>query len=333
MKEGQKITIADIAEELGVSKTTVSRAISGKGRIGEETRRRVQEYIEKYNYKPNLVAQGLAKSKTFNIGITMPGKYELMDLPFFENCLIGIYEVASQLGYDILLNFNDNTSTTYLERIVNHHKVDGVILLRSYTEDKAIRFLKERNIPFVVIGSTTEPNVYQIDHDHREACKELISILLMKEMKSIALIGGDEDLVVNANRKKGFMEAHEKLGVAVDNSHIYMNCDSSQFIEKALDNILDSKVDCIACMDDSICSIVLKELRKRKVKVPKDIRIVSFYDSMVLENNDPSVTSLSFESRELGMQATKNLVDLMDEKDIEKRCLMGYEVVLKESTK
>ena len=78
------ITISDVAEALGVSKTTVSRAISGKGRIGAATRKRVLEYIQEHDYKPNVIARGLAQSKTFNICVVMPGDYALVDLPFFQ---------------------------------------------------------------------------------------------------------------------------------------------------------------------------------------------------------------------------------------------------------
>ena len=84
------ITIADVAEALGVSKTTVSRAISGKGRIGKETRKRVLEYIEEHDYKPNAIAKGLAQSKTYNICVVMPRDYEVVDWNFFQRCLFGI---------------------------------------------------------------------------------------------------------------------------------------------------------------------------------------------------------------------------------------------------
>ena len=84
-----KITIDDIAEALGMSKSTVSRAISGKGRISPATTERVRQYIEKYNYKPNAVAQGLAQSKTYNIGVVCPIDYEIFDLRYFDRCLQG----------------------------------------------------------------------------------------------------------------------------------------------------------------------------------------------------------------------------------------------------
>ena len=90
----KNITITDVAEALGVSKTTVSRAISGKGRIGEETKQKVLAYIEENNYTPNVIAKSLAQSKTYNIGVVLPGNYALMDLPFFQEALLGIQEIA-----------------------------------------------------------------------------------------------------------------------------------------------------------------------------------------------------------------------------------------------
>ena len=81
---GTKMTIDDIAADLGVSKTTVSRAISGKGRIGRETRERVQEYIQEHNYKPNVIAKSLAQQRTYNIVVAWPGDPGIAELPFFR---------------------------------------------------------------------------------------------------------------------------------------------------------------------------------------------------------------------------------------------------------
>ena len=105
---GKNITIADVAESLGISKTTVSRAMSGKGRISEATRQRVKAYMEENNYKPNVIAQGLAKSKTYNIGVVMPSDYGIEDMSYFHNCLVGLQEMASLNGYDIILAVCNN---------------------------------------------------------------------------------------------------------------------------------------------------------------------------------------------------------------------------------
>ena len=193
-EEKKDITIADVAEALGVSKTTVSRAISGKGRIGKETRKRVLEYIEEHDYKPNAIAKGLAQSKTYNICVVMPRDYEVVDWNFFQRCLFGIQEMAETVGYDILLTMCQMNDISSLERIVANHKVDGVIL-------------QQKNIPFVTTGSTNYEGVIQIDHNHRSACRELTSIILMKNLKRIALIGEDEGYMVTHSRLLGFRDA------------------------------------------------------------------------------------------------------------------------------
>ena len=150
----KNITIADVAEALGVSKTTVSRAISGKGRIGRETRERVLAYIEEHDYKPNVIAKGLAQSKTYNICVVMPGEYDVVDLTFFQECLFGIQEIAGSMEYDILLSICRKNDISSLERIIANHKVDGVILMRTFVEDEQIDFLQTKNVPFVTIGSS-----------------------------------------------------------------------------------------------------------------------------------------------------------------------------------
>lgn len=88
-QEGKKLTMDDVAKALGVSKTTVSRAVSGKGRIGEQTRQKVLEYIAQHNYKPNVMAKGLANKRTYNIGMVLQADMLSSDLPFFQRRLRG----------------------------------------------------------------------------------------------------------------------------------------------------------------------------------------------------------------------------------------------------
>lgn len=333
MDEKKNITIADVAEALGVSKTTVSRAISGKGRIGKETRERVQAYIEKHDYKPNVIAKGLAQSKTYNICVVMPGDYEVVDLAFFQECLFGIQEIAGIMEYDILLSICKTNDISSLERIIANHKVDGVVLMRTFVIDMQIEFLLQKKVPFVTVGSTNYKDVIQIDHNHKSACKELTSIILMKQLKKIALVGGDEDYVVTQSRLRGFKEAYQKMGELIDESLLFLNMENKVMVDKTVKDILERNVDCILCMDDAVCSRVLKTLREEHVKVPQGVRVASFYNSTILENNVPSITSLSFDAKELGMVACKTLLDLIEGIPVKERTLLPYEVVLKESTK
>ncbi len=332
-EKDKNITIADVAEALGVSKTTVSRAISGKGRIGKETRERVLAYIEEHNYKPNVIAKGLAQSKTYNLCVVMPGEYDVVDLTFFQECLFGIQEIAGNMEYDLLLSICQTNDISSLERIVANRKVDGAILMRTFVEDPQIEFLQKKGLPFVTIGSSNYEGVVQVDHNHKSACKELTSIILMKNLKKIALIGGDETHVVTQNRLRGFREAYDKMGLEVDESLLYLNLDNHILIDKVVKEALERKVDCILCMDDAVCSRVLKMLREQHIKVPQDVKLASFYNSTILENSVPSITSLSFNAKELGMVACRTLLDLVEGTEVKERTLLPYEVVLKESTK
>lgn len=332
-REQKNITITDVADALGVSKTTVSRAISGKGRIGEKTRQRVLAYIEEHDYQPNVIAKGLAQSKTFNICIVMPGNYALVDLPFFQEAMLGIQEIAGMMEYDILLCICQENDVSSLERIILNHKVDGVILLRTFEKDPQIEFLSTKKIPFVTAGSSGYKDVIQVDHDHRSACKELTSIILMRQMEHIALLGGNESIMANKSRFQGFAEAYAQAGRGFEEDLIYLNLESRPFIDRAVEEVLEKRADCILCMDDAICSQVIRKLRQEHRKVPQDVRVASFYNSSVLENNVPSITSLSFDAKELGMVCCKNLLALVEGQQVEEKILLSYEVVLKESTK
>lgn len=329
----KKLTITDVAEALGVSKTTVSRAISGKGRIGSETKERVLEYIQEHNYKPNVLAKGLAQLKTFNIGILLPEDYTVVDLPFFQTCLIGVQETAVSMDYDVLLTIGKENDCTQLARMVENHKVDGVILMRTFTKDAHIEYLKPREIPFVTVGSTYYQGVIQVDNDHQSACRELISILLLKGMKRIGLLGGVESHVVTQSRLQGYMDAFKMAGVPIDKNIIHVNVEKDMMIELGVEKLLESGVDCIVCLDDAVCIHVLNKLRKENISVPEEMKVASFYDSSILENNLPSITSLYFDAKELGNVACKTLLEIIEGNQVKMRTLLGYEVVLKESTK
>lgn len=331
--EKKNITIADIAEEMGVSKTTVSRAISGKGRIGEATRQKILQYIEEHDYKPNVIAQGLAKSCTFNLGVVMPEDYCTADAPFFVNCLSGLHETAAAKGYDILVTICNNEDMSNLDRMISNRKVDGIVLMRTFVEDQAIQMLKSRGVPFVVVGSSLEEDVVQIDQDNEGGCRELTSILLMKKLEHVALIGGNENYTVTQKRLNGYLEAFEDMGKVPQKELIHMNCESPSSIELAVDAVLQNGADCILCMDDNICMTVLNRLKKEGISVPKRMKVASFFNSTILENNVPSITSLSFNVRNLGRLACETLIKLVEKEELGKVEQAGYEVVLKESTK
>lgn len=331
--EERNLTIADIAQELGVSKTTVSRAISGKGRIGEGTRNRVLQYIEAHNYSPNVMAKGLAQKKTYNLGMTLPGDYNIEELPFFQKCMLGISRAALEAGYDILISMVTADSMTQLERAVKNRKVDGVILTRTLTDDAPMRYLQENGVPFVAIGSTQDGQAVQIDNDHESACRELTEILLNRDIRRMALIGGSESYVVTKNRLQGFMNAFEKRTDWDGERSVFLNVSDSRMVENILQELLTEQVECVVCMDDFLCGCVLNTLQQKRIAVPEQIQVVSFYDSSILANRIPAVTSIRFDVEELGRKACELLLRILDGEEAERRTLLGYEVCMRASTK
>ena len=330
-----KITINDVAEALGVSKTTVSRAISGKGRIGTETRTRVLNYISEHNYSPNVIAKGLATSRTYNLGFVIPGDYHIIDIPFFQKCLFSISETASELDYDVIVSTINGNDIRHLERLITNHKVDGVILSRTVENDPSIKYLKENHIPFVTLGTTDIEGVIQIDNDHFNACVELTSLLLLKGISNLGLIGGSKNHIVNHKRYDGYIKAHENLNRNVNYENIYLDINNMAGIDRAVDDLLAHGVHCIICMDDSICNYVLNKLYRDGMLVPQDIKIASYYDSSLMEisaSSNNAITSIKFDIQEMGTTACRTLINLIDGQDVKPVNLLGYDIILKSST-
>ena len=182
-------------------------------------------------------------------------------------------------------------------------------------------------------GTSHNDLVIQVDHDHESACKELTSILLLRGYQRIAILGGSEEIVANQSRMQGVKDAYEQFGRELHKEDIYTNLETKAFVDRAVELAMEKGTECMLCMDDAICSQVLRKLRQEHVKVPEQVKVASFYNSSVLENNIPSITSLSFNAKELGMEACKNLLAQIEGGLVEERTLMSYEVVLKESTK
>ncbi|MCD7834957.1 MAG: LacI family transcriptional regulator [Lachnospiraceae bacterium] len=331
----KRYTIDDVARELGISKTTVSRAISGKGRISQATREKVLARVERNDYRPNVVAQGLAQRRTCNIGLLLPTDYTDIDFPFFKECMSGICAKAAQHNYDIIISMIDGKDFTQLQRLIANCKVDGVIVTRVLANSSVRHYLKEKNVPFVAIGTpdVEEPGLVWIDNQNREGSHELTGILLMKGLRHLALLGGSRAHLVTQSRLQGYEDAHGDYRVHMDDSLIFMEMDSYAKVAKAADQILESGADGIVCMDDIITNMLLGCLRERRVEIPRDIRVASLYDSALLEYYIPAVTSLHFNTKSLGMNACQLLLEQLGEKVDGEFVPLNYQVILRESTK
>ncbi len=330
--EKKVYTIEDIARELGVSKTTVSRAISGKGRLSAETRAKVLDFITKHNYRPNAVARSLAQSRTWNLGLILPGDSSAVDGSFFQKCIFGICQTASEHDYDVLITMENRERIDQMRRILENHKVDGVIATRSEVNSPIISLLKEKKLPFVIIGTTSDPEVLHVDNNNREACRDLTALLISKGMRHMALLGGDENYCVTHSRFQGFADACRQYGLPWEDQLTFMNINTSARVAQALEKIMSRQVDCIICMDDFICNLTRIQLREGMLRIPQDIKLASFYDNSLLEHTVPSVTSLRFDATELGKTACRELLNLLEGRPAESCILPGYRIILRDST-
>jgi len=195
-----------------------------------------------------------------------------------------------------------------------------------------VEYLKDKGVPFVVLGSVPQKDVLQVDSNHRDACEELTLQLLNQGIVKMALIGGNERHIVTRNRLKGFKDAYEAKGMSVDETLIYQNVESRKMTEEVVSEVLQKDIDCIMCMDDTICDYVLYKCQKEGVSIPNDVKVASFYNSALLENHIPSITSLKFDAKELGTVCGKVLLEKLDSGEPQTQTILGYEVALKKST-
>ncbi len=329
----KKMTIEEIAGELGVSKTTVSRALSGKGRVSGETRARVFEFISRSGYDAGAFSRNPEKQSTHNLALVIPSHFVQLDLPFLRKCMGGVCRMAAQRGYDVLLCYADENNTEQLERQLVARKVDGVLLSRTLINDPCLGLVKRHKVPFAVIGRIADETAIQIDNDQVGAACEMTRLLLQIGMRRIAYIGGSTNYTVNTDRLQGYLRAMEELGTAPVKSLIYSGVETAEQRLDALDAALEQEPECLLCCDDALAFSILKDLRGRGINVPGRLRLASLYDSEILLDTAPTISAVQFDAAALGTAACRALLDALAGKEVPRKQIQGYQVILRESTK
>ena len=232
--------------------------------------------------------------------------------------------MASSHDYDVIISMIDGDDLSQLQRLEANRKVDGMILSRAVEHSKAQEYLKSCKEPFVVIGPEEDTQIVYVDNKNLEASEELASIMLMKGVQKLALLGGNESFSVTKSRYQGYVQAHEKMG--------RQDCDIQLKVYEAIRQILEAGADGILCMDDAICTMCIESLRELKVQISSGIRVASLYDSKSLEYNNPPITSVKFDTVRLGKLAAGKLLKMLGEELQEDMQPLNYQVVLREST-
>ncbi len=328
----QQVTISQIAADLGMSPTTVSRALSGKGRISQKTKTRIADYIQSRQIEPHIRKKQYDGEETRTILVTLPGEGDYVLMPYFMEILSSLHDYFSLLEYQVMIAKITATDISELKRLISQRKVDGVILTRTIEEGIEVAYLQEVGIPFVAVGGYKDPSIYHVDANQIDGCKDLTSVLLHMGIRNIALFCADPTHIVTQERYAGFLKAYEEQHLTFDPKMLFDGTGDYQTAERMIRQVLLKQTDCIICMDDNICINVLNILRKNHIQVPEEIKVASFYNSRLLDGYYPSVSCVSFDTRELGMAAGKMLYALLQKEDPGSQMLSGYTIMLKEST-
>lgn len=327
-----KVNISQIAKELGMSVSTVSRALSGNGRISSVIRQKIEDYLVENEFVPNVRIKKYTDIHTNMIAVVLPGEEHFASMPYFLNVFLSVYDYFSIRGYQVNLIKITPNDISNLINAVEKHVMDGVILSRTVENNNEINYLKEKGVPFVVIGPCDDESVLRVDTDNENACCEITNSILHKGLNRIAVMGAEVEHKINRIRLNGVIRAHVESHMLLDRDFIFYNTDSVNIAEMAIEKVMAAGMDCILCMDDNLCMVILRLLRKMKIEMPRDIKVASLHNSSLLDEWYPSISCIYVDVDELGREASRILYVYLTEKKKTPHSILGYEIQMKDST-
>lgn len=324
------MTLDRIASELGISKSTVSRALSGKGRIGKETVELVQDYIKEHDHA--ATESETLKTSTHNIGVVLPADIYYGGGTYFQNCLLGICEAASMFGYNVLLTTTKLHDISELQFLIENRRVDGIVLTRSLQDDKALQYLTQIHFPTALTGTCQYDEVIQVDTDNEEAAEKLTSMLIGRGLQKFALLVKDMNFVADKKRHDGFCNAMLKNGIPKQNQLFYNGSVKMEFLDSIIGKLIAQKVECVICGDDEVCTMIMSRLQAEGYRIPRDIAVASLYNSPNLECYSPAVTSVNVAASKMGNMAGKQLIQCLLGRKYETKAMLDYDIIFRKST-
>lgn len=324
------MTLDEMARELGVSKSTVSRALSGKGRIGSETRRRIMEYARQQESQLEYGTE--MRTPTKNLGVILPADVYLNGGPYFQECILGICETATIMDYDVLITSGTANDVSGIRTLVEKEKVDGIILTRSLSDDRAVQYLTGVGFPVGLTGICDE-DIIQVDTDNEGAAESLTSLLIGRGYRKFALLIDTLDYRVNRSRHGGFSRALLKNGLSPEKQLVYAGTLNPDLVDSLIGNIISQKVECIICGDDVICTRIMSSLQSQGYRIPRDVAVASLYNSPNLDCFTPSVTVVNVSARQVGNMIARQMINFLAGKDYQKKTMVDFEILMRKSTR
>ncbi len=326
----QKLKMSDIAKMAGVSKTTVSRYFNG-GYVKEETREKLREIIEKYNYEPNSLAAGLKAKQTHIVGIVCA----CLDSYTSSRMMMSIDDRLHHSHHytTVILNTNHDElrELTALEQLWRMN-VDGIILMATHITMAHHKIASKLDIPMIFVAQSYEDGISVINDDYN-AGYQMGTYVANCNHRDVVYMGVEQkDVAVGVVRKSGVYNGLEDHGV----SHIkFVESDfSAEKARRRIARILDQHMPtCIICATDTMALACYRELVSRGLKVPDDVSLAGFGGYWVSETMEPALTTIRFKYDEVGRIAADEMIHLIAHEQVEKAMLVGYEFIKGESVK
>lgn len=314
------VNLKQLAEKLGLSQTTVSRALNGYPEVSEATRRRVIEAAALYDYRPNPRAKSLATGRALSIGHVIPvsTKHEMVN-PIFADFLAGAGETYANAGYDLLLSVvpDEEQDRAYRE-LASRGKVDGVIVHGPRQSDSRIELLSALGLPFVVHGrsSRVERGYNWLDVNNRRAFYRGTGFLLDLGHRRIGLLNGVPEMDFAARRLSGYAAALEERGIECHDDLIAGDEMTENFGYFHARRMLALPDPPTAFMVSSIIPAIgaRRAIEEAGLRLGADVSLVTFDDDLSYFRNVgdvPTFTGLRSSVREAGRLAAEMLLAII----------------------
>jgi len=343
-----KLTLKNIAKEIGVSISTVSKALKDNPEISEDTRQKIKAFAKLYNYKPNNIALSLKNRKTKTIGVIIP---EIVHY-FFTTVISGIEEVANQRGYNVIIGLSNESfqkEVINMEMLANG-SIDGFILSVSKETQllKDFHHLEEtinQGMPIVMFDRTiNEILCDKVIVDDSEGAKNAVLKLIDLGCKDVAIITTEDHVNVGKLRTKGYKMALRSRNISKSNEHILHleeRLYDPIFIKELEVVILDflklnPTIDGIFAVNEVYALSAIKAAKKLFKEVPKDLKVIGFTDGILSKYATPSLSTMSQHGKILGMKAAELLIRRLESTDVDfpfQTVIVETELIERETTK
>ena len=308
-------TIKEIAKQLNISVSTVSRALHEHPSIGLRTKMRVQQLAKELHYEPNQTAIFFQQRKTYTIGVVLPDLSEA----FFSSAINGIEEIAYKNKYTVLLaqSHDDEEKERKIFETMKNHRVDGIIVSigKNISNYDHYEMMKRYNIPVVFFDRIPKLNdIHYVASDMQIGTKEAVDFLLKKKHRVIGMINGPETLLASQQRLQGYINAMTKNRLKFDPTLIVSSNLTSESTENAIKELLSlkRKPTAIVTFNDYVALDAIQYAKRKKLRINKDLCFVSYANLPIIHylESSPLASVEQFPNLQ-GQKATEILLDLI----------------------